>query len=354
MTRFSRLLHVVVVLLIAGGLAACGGSQSAVGPSSSASSGASSDDALTVLPGYEFPEADTVRVVTWNVEHFVDAYDDPYVDNRRENEPGEAMYGRVDLFVQAVRQLDADVLVLQEFESEAFAMSLVEERLSDSGYEFFASTESPTWYQNVVVMSRVPLGEVESYADVVTPIKGFTTDEGEPEAQSLTNHRVWLAEVHVRRGYDLHLVGAHLKAGPGARNAAWRIGQVRMLHEQFNDVLALDPDANLLVAGDLNSLSDSPELRLLLNTPERPAPDSLQTGTGDWKASFTGPLHGRTTYTHPTESPERQLDYLLVGEHLRPELVEGSAAVVRPLPDAQMQKMSDHLPVAATFRVEER
>jgi endonuclease/exonuclease/phosphatase family metal-dependent hydrolase len=203
-------------------------------------------------------------------------------------------------------------------------------------------------------MSRVPLGVVESYADVVTPIEGITTDEGNPAAQSLTNNRIWRAEIFARPDYSLHVVGAHLKAGRGERNAGWRIGQVRLLHERFNDLLATDPDANILVAGDLNSLSDSPELRLLLNNPARPAPDSINAGTADWAAEFVDPLHGADTFTHPSDAPERQLDYILVNEGTRPELVPGSAEVAYPLSESDMAELSDHLPVVVRLRTQDQ
>ena len=279
----------------------------------------------TVPPGYTFPDGDVITVATWNVENFVDAHDNPYIDNSRENSPGESMYGRFDLLVKGLRSLDADVVVLQEIESEAFVMDIAENHLSDMGYEFFTATESPDWFQNVVLMSRVPLGVVESYADVVTPVEGITADNGDPAAQSLTNNRIWRAEVFARPDYAIHVVGAHLKAGRGTRNAGWRIGQIRLLHERFNDLLATDPNANILVAGDLNSLNNSPELRLLLNHPARPAPDSLTAGTAGWNAEFADPLHGTDTFTHSSDAPERQLDYILVNEGARPELVPGSA-----------------------------
>ena len=308
----------------------------------------------TVPPGYTFPDGDVITVATWNVENFVDAHDNPYIDNSRENSPGESMYGRFDLLVKGLRSLDADVVVLQEIESEAFVMDIAENHLSDMGYEFFTATESPDWFQNVVLMSRVPLGVVESYADVVTPVEGITAENGDPAAQSLTNNRIWRAEVFARPDYAIHVVGAHLKAGRGTRNAGWRIGQIRLLHERFNNLLATDPNANILVAGDLNSLNNSPELRLLLNHPARPAPDSLTAGTADWNAEFADPLHGTDTFTHSSDAPERQLDYILVNEGARPELVPGSAEVAYPLNESDMIKLSDHLPVVIQLRTDEQ
>lgn len=294
-----------------------------------------------LLPGdYAYPADDTVRVVTWNVEHFVDAYDDPYVQNDREDS-GAAMEGRLALFADAVRALDADVLVLQEFESLPFLAALADSLFPDLGYRFFSGTESLTWYQNVVVASRLPLGVVRAYNTVWTPIEGETDDEGRPASQSLVNHRVWMLDVLARPDYTLALVGAHLKAGRGPRNEGWRRGQIRFLHAELDRLRALRPDANVLIAGDLNALADSEELQLLLNADGTAGP-----------ARFSNPIDGQ--WTHPSDDPQRQLDYLLPSATMQPELVPGSMAVAGPLPPAQMAALSDHLPVVATFIASDR
>jgi hypothetical protein len=43
---------------------------------------------------YDAEIHDTISVVTWNIEHFVDEYDSPYIDNDRENDPPEDMEER--------------------------------------------------------------------------------------------------------------------------------------------------------------------------------------------------------------------------------------------------------------------
>lgn len=292
---------------------------------------------------FGYPDDDTLRIATWNVEHFVDAYDNPYVDHPRENAPS-GMARRVDLFVEGVRTLDADVLVLQEFESEAFAETLAEERFPDMGYQFIASSESPSWYMNVVVLSRLPLGTLRSYDEVTTPIVGNTDSTGAPEAQRLTNHRMWIADVWARSNYTVSIAGAHLKAGRGARNAGWRMGQIQWLRAEFDQLLRADPKANLLVAGDLNALPDSRELAVLLG----------MSADARGAARFVRPFKEKAVATHPADTPSRQLDYLLPSTTMAPEMVEGSFRVVQ-WRDAETQAMaSDHLPVVGTFLARDR
>jgi endonuclease/exonuclease/phosphatase family metal-dependent hydrolase len=202
---------------------------------------------------------------------------------------------------------------------------------------------------NVVLLSRYPLGVVRNYADVITPIEGQRADNGEPDAQSLTNHRLWMATVRIGPDETWSVVGAHLKAGRSAEDRGWRIGQIRFLHTELARLTANRPDAPVLVAGDLNALADSPELRFLLNNPERPAPDSLQPGDTPRRVQLTDPLAGRPTPTHPSDDPTRQLDYLLPNPALADRLVTGSARVARPLSPDSMAATSDHFPVVGAF-----
>lgn len=73
-------------------------------------------------------------------------------------------------------------------------------------------------------------------------------------------------------------------------------------------------------------------LCLLLNDPDRAAPDSLLSPTLPRRVQLTDPLSDRRTPTHPSADPARQLDYLLPNTSLADRLVDGSARVARPLP----------------------
>ncbi|MEL6771327.1 MAG: endonuclease/exonuclease/phosphatase family protein, partial [Bacteroidota bacterium] len=280
----------------------------------------------------------------------IDAFDDPYIDNDRENEPDlDALAEKGRLFAEAIRALDADVLSIQEIESEQQLKLLADSLFPDMGYRFFASTESPNWYQNVVVMSRLPLGPLTSFSDVWTPIEGQVNDDGTPSATSLVNHRLFAVEVRARENYTFTLVAAHLKAGRGERNEGWRLGQIDLLNAHL---ASLSPEANVVVAGDLNLLPDSREYARLTATPMmdtlavRPLPlvDPLAT-----RRARTPSL----TFTHPSDDPTRQLDYLLVSDSMRPELVPNSTQVAFPLATETLPTLSDHLPVIATILARE-
>ncbi len=294
---------------------------------------------VAVPAGYNWPATDTFKVLSWNVEHFVDEYDDPYVRNNRENSPGE-VEERVQLLAEAIREANADVVVLQEFESAAFARQIANDYLQDMGYRFFGAAESDNWYMNVVVMSRVPLGVLYSYGRLYTPVEGFTDEAGNPEAQININTRMWSVDVLPSPDYRFVLTGLHLKAGRDDDDVAARKGQFNFLQSQFKRFAAENPDVNLLVTGDLNSKPDSEELKILLEA--------------KGATNFEDPLAGTGTFSHTSEKPFWRIDHILPNQNMAKELLPGSVQVQYLLNKEKMMKISDHLPLTAVFVARER
>ena len=283
---------------------------------------------------YDASMHDTISVVTWNIEHFVDDYDSPYIDNDRENEPPENMGVRRELFADAIKKMDADIVVLQEVESAAYMQVFSEEYFPELNYRYFTGRESNDWYMNVVVMSRIPLGILYSYANPETYVLGEEDDEGRVQRQNFTNNRMLSVDVMVSEDYGFLLTGLHLKAGRGERNENWRIGQIDLLRDHYQYLTILHPDKRILVAGDLNILPGDREFLHLL---------------GNGTPLFVDPLAGADSFTHTADNPERQLDHLLPNQQMMEDLVPGSAEVLMPFDPQIMRTISDHLPVIARF-----
>lgn len=187
---------------------------------------------------------------------------------------------------------------------------------------------------NVVIMSRVPLGVFHSYANVNTPIIGQTDEKGNTESQTFINNRMWTTDVLVSRDYRFTLSGLHLKAGGGKRNERWRLGQINLLRQHLKSLASTDKDKNMVVTGDLNTTPGSTEFNQLL---------------GDSMPLFVDPLAESEAYSHPSDSPSRRIDHILVNQNMANELVPNSTKIVLPLSRDKMIKISDHLPVEAKF-----
>lgn len=292
-------------------------------------------ESIAVPTWYDASAHDTISVVTWNIEHFVDEYDSPYIDNARENNPPENMDERRELLADAIKQMDADIIVLQEAESAAYMQALAEAHFPELNYRYFTSRESNDWYMNVVVMSRIPLGLLYSYANPDSYILGEEDDNGLTERQNFTNNRMLSVDVIVNPQYSFLLTGLHLKAGRGDRNENWRIGQIDLLKDHFQYLTAIHPEKRILIAGDLNILPGDREFLHLLGNGESP--------------QFIDPLAGVDSFTHTSDEPERQLDHILPNRQMNEDLVPGSAEVLMPFDPETMRTISDHLPVIARF-----
>ncbi len=293
--------------------------------------------AATALPnGFAFPDHDTVRVMTWNVENLVDLHDNPYNGSAQESQPVEGtLRARYDAIARVIREVAPDVVVFQEVEGVPLLQTeLVERRLQGLGYRFFAAADRGNWHQNVVVMSRLPLGVVRSLAPVHTPVPGVALEDGSEEVQSLVNHRILVVDVLARQGRWFTLAAAHLKAGRTPRDHAHRRGQLEALRTELARTLRLHPGAPLVVAGDLNM------------TPEEPEHGILARGEGP--LAFTDVLEGTPMLTHPSDDPVRQLDYLFLNPAMGRRLVPSSGRTVAPRGE-DLLLVTDHLPVVADF-----
>lgn len=285
---------------------------------------------------------DTFRVLTWNMDHFVDPYDSPYIHNQWDDKLVGMTPHRVDLFVKAIRGINADVVALEEFESSAYLKELAKTRFPEMGYTHFAADEDLTWHQNVIIMSRFPLGTVYSFGDVPTAIEGETNANGSPAAETLTNHRLIAAEVFVNKDYDFLLLALHLKAGRGPRNRGWRLGQIDFLRDWLKNYQTWRPNSNILVVGDFNSAPGSTEY------------EHLTANNSKAGFHFIDPLHGQNVPTDPSSHPRRRIDYILPNPAMAPEYVGNSLTTPTPLPREDMVTVSDHLPVLAIYRDKNR
>ena len=290
--------------------------------------------AVAAPVGFDY-QPNEVKILSWNVEHFIDQNDNPYINNGREDS-GDRMEGKEALLMKAIKAVDADVVVLQEFESVQYLARLVREHLPDMGYRFFADAESYSWYMNVVVMSKVPLGTIYSYGALYTAVPGILTDEGVEETQININTRMLSIDVFPNADYEFTLTGVHLKAGRGERNEQMRLGQINFLKTQFARFIKEDKKANLVMVGDFNCMPDSKEFQALME--------------GKKRLQFVDPLAGTEVYSHPSREPARRIDHIIANRNMMKELVPGSLKIEDVLSREEMIKLSDHMPVVAVFK----
>ncbi len=329
-------------------------------PESEADAGGNVADEMSFVRfGITEPPARTpgaIRLATYNVENLFDDQDDPDLSGRYEDIDDTKPEAHLQALADTIRALDADVLALQEIESEAVIRWFRDTYLADLGYEYFASIDAGDERGiEQAVLSRFSIASVTNWPrhplGGVHPEKWGTRENwnaGEP----LTFHRSPMRVVVEipqdtspggapgggAEPYRLTLYVVHAKSGrPGEY---WRLAEARGLVNQIRQQLKDEPDANVVVLGDFNAFLGDESVRTF-----------AAAGFGD---AVVPPGQRDPRFT--THESGRRIDHILVNSNLQPELVAGSAFVLGTpsLPEGVSYReawrpdgyASDHFPVA--------
>jgi endonuclease/exonuclease/phosphatase family metal-dependent hydrolase len=196
------------------------------------------------------PEPTRLRVVTWNVENFFnDRRDSPEL--AVEPVASAADYRRKLLgAVETLRELDADLVLLQEIENEAVTAALGD---ALGGYPHRSTTRGndPRGI-DLAVLSRVPIRLVRDHSD-----EWF---EG-PDGAGPFSFARDCQELHLTlAGSSVIVLGVHYKALGDAASRQKRAAEAERTRQIADELRALEPATPLLIAGDFNAEPDAPEL----------------------------------------------------------------------------------------------
>lgn len=278
---------------------------------------------------------DTLKIMAFNTENLTDQKDNLYINNRMEDTPDKKKEEKAALLSKVIKAANADIVMISEFETIAYLRELSQKY--DWGYKYFASSESQTWYQNTMIMSKVPIGTFKTYGSIYSPIVGEMDKEGKPAMQTNINSRMWIGEVWPTPDQRLYLCGVHLKAGRNKSDTATRIGQTELLKGEFERIVKADKKACILMAGDFNSTPESREFKMLQE--------------GSKRARLIDPLAGTTVYSHPAGNPRWRIDHMVYNKNLASRIVPGSTGPAYILSKQEMADMSDHLPVVTKILI---
>ncbi|MCP4743901.1 MAG: hypothetical protein GY871_16980, partial [Actinomycetales bacterium] len=109
---------------------------------------------------------DSIRIASYNVLNLFDEADDPSLQGKYDDLPMATSRDRCESVARIIRSIDADVLCLQEVESEAALRWFRDEFLDGMGYEHVASKDVG-YYRGVEqsVLSRHPITAVKTWPD---------------------------------------------------------------------------------------------------------------------------------------------------------------------------------------------
>lgn len=270
------------------------------------------------------PAADEFSFMTYNLSLY--GLTDRDGDGQNDDPKPDAERKAVIDTIAAVRP---DVLAVQEIGDAAayneFRFALQAAGLSYPHEEYLQRGRSEL---NLAVLSRFPIVARTPHIDDRYSI-------GEAEIAVLRGFID--VEIEVTPSYRFRLLTAHLKSKVFHRlgQTEMRRNEARLLNKHVRRILKDNPDANVLVAGDMNDTFQSAALREV--TGERGA-YLVDTRPADEVGAVW-------THFDPDLDSYARIDYVLVSHGMEPEWVRAKTRVV-----SGKRKASDHRPVLAVFR----
>lgn len=272
-----------------------------------------------------------VRLATFNVRRFFD----PVCDSGRcesgdyEAAPTPASFEeRAEHIAAALRRLDADVVALQELESQACLDALLARTADVLPYGVLGETGGIASV-DVAVLSRTPLDRVIGHR-ATSPLML-------PDGRTTTFSRE-LLEVHVRSAEteaELVVFAAHFKSKAND-DPARRLAEAEVAGQIINTAATSAPAALVVLAGDLNDVPGSPPLAALV------------VDGGLVRAADDLAVAAQATYVF--EGRGQAIDHLLLAPAAAAHRVPRSARVWRDAPATGFGG-SDHAALTADLRV---
>ncbi len=285
--------------------------------------------------------SENIRIATYNLES--------YLDDPAGSRPAKSADAKAKIR-ESLRALRPDVLALQEMGSVA-ALQELRRSLQADGLDY------PHWEHvagfdttiHVAVLSRFPFAARRPHTNDSFLLSGrrFRVSRGFAEV-----------EVRVNPAYTFTLLTCHLKSRrtiPQADEAEMRLEEAKLLREIIDARLAVNPNANLIVLGDLNDAYDSPAVKTVLGRGRTGLLDTRPAErNGDNQLNPNPRFYPRNvTWTHfyGKEDSYQRIDYILLSHGMAREWVANDTYV---LALANWGVGSDHRPLVATFVAEDR
>jgi endonuclease/exonuclease/phosphatase family metal-dependent hydrolase len=259
----------------------------------------------------------TVRVATWNVKDFFDSRDDPKKDD--DVFPEAQVARKVEQIASVLREIDADVVLLQEVENVELLNRL-------------AAAVAPLRYGAWLREGADPRG-IDVALLARTRLLRYDGHLRDLDSRGVPLWSRDLVEAHLDvGGRHLVLLGSHLKSKRISRSDDRRREQAERMRVVADEVRARWPSALVVIGGDLNDDADSWSLAPLLED-------------GSWE-DLGARLPDDAAWTWSARSARSRIDYLIV-----PEAQGARVRSVSVWSSPGVMQVSDHRPVVATIEV---
>ena len=285
---------------------------------------------------------ETFTVATFNVENY---FLTPFGTRKAKSEASRAKVAEV------IARIRPDVLALQEMGRPA-ALKELEGRLDRVGLRFPHQVwvDGPDPAIHLVVLSRFTIvtNRSKGRVDYLLDQRRFQMSRGVAEVV-----------IQVNEQYRFILFNIHLKSKRPvavADQAAMRLEEARQLRQRVAARLQAEPDANLLVVGDLNDTPNTDPIREIVGRrgPRlmdlRPVEDNGDSAPHPYNPR-SSPRRVAWTHFYHVKDEYSWLDYTLASRGKFREM-DASGCRVQAMRDWGVA--SDHRPVVVRFFAEDR
>ena len=292
---------------------------------------------LNLGPAVPRAVAGTFRVAAYNVETYLDTP----TESRREAKPAAAR-AKVR---ESIRAMNPDVLALEELGTTNALLELRASLKADGlDFPYWEHVEGFDTNIHVAVLSRFPIIARRPHTNDSFLLDGrkFRVSRG-------------FAEVDIRAetNFTFTLIAAHLKSKrtiAEADEADLRLQEAKVLRGLIDERLAADPEARLIVLGDMNDTPNAPSTRALMGRGKRRLTDTRPAERNGDDQPNPNPRYAprNVTWTHfyGLEDSYTRIDYILLSHAMAGHWVK-AGTYIPTVPNWGVA--SDHRPVVAEF-----
>jgi endonuclease/exonuclease/phosphatase family metal-dependent hydrolase len=281
--------------------------------------------------------AETFRVATYNVENYLDQP----TESRHHAKSAEAKAK----IRETICTINPDVLVLEEMGGTNALMELrASLKAKGQNFPFWDYVEGTDTNIHVAVLSKFPIVARHPHTNDEFLLDGrrFRIERGFAED-----------EIQVTRNFTFTLIAAHLKSQlqiPNADEAEERLGEATVLRKIIDKRFKENPDAKIIVLGDLNDLKNSDPIKRIIGrgkfklTDTRPAERNGDNAPA--VPPYFEPRNVAWTYFYGADDTYSRIDYILLSPAMARDWVK-AGTYIPTIPNWGIG--SDHRPIVATF-----
>ena len=240
---------------------------------------------------------------------------------------------QVDAVIRIIKEINPDILGVCEMggpeDFEDFKTRLKEAGLGFTDSEYVEAADPE---RHLALLSRFPIVSRQPMKDVSFVLGG---------RQEKVRRGFLDVTVEVSPGFQLRLVGAHLKSklATPEGDALLRRQEAQLLREHLTQVMSADPGVNLFVYGDFNDTKNEPAIQEIMGP--KGAADHLY---DLWLNDRVGDRW--THYWRVADTYER-IDFMFANRTLLPKVDHDKSGIYR---SDYWNDASDHRPLIATLR----